>query len=108
LKNCSNRATGHSKPGTTFINAARRWNSDTPEYSSVAFAAGGRTLATASHDGTVMLWDLDPLLNLRTHAHDLACAYSGGGLDKNGWARYVSGLRTRRAARPTKPMAYCR
>ncbi|MEO7194934.1 MAG: hypothetical protein ABIZ05_08945, partial [Pseudonocardiaceae bacterium] len=60
--------------------------------SSVMFASDGRSLATGSNDGTVILWDLAGLNNLRNHAVERACAITRGGLDHDEWHRYVSGL----------------
>jgi len=40
----------------------------------------------------VILWDTSAILDLRDNASELACTYAGGGLDQDGWARYVPGL----------------
>jgi WD40 repeat protein len=47
---------------------------------SVAFAPDGRTLASASADQTVILWDIDPLNDLRRELVQRACALAGRGL----------------------------
>lgn len=59
---------------------------------SVALAADGRTLATGSEDGTVLLWDIGTFLGLRDQAIALACSYTDGGFNQQDWARYVPGL----------------
>lgn len=58
----------------------------------VAFAPDGRTLATGSRDGKVMLWDLAKLNDLRDRPLQQACALAGRGLTRDEWARYVAGL----------------
>ncbi|MDQ4033004.1 MAG: TIR domain-containing protein [Actinomycetota bacterium] len=59
---------------------------------SVAFAPDGRTLVTTGDDGAVSLWDLTALNDLRNHAVERACSVTERGLDRDEWARYVSGL----------------
>jgi WD40 repeat protein len=58
----------------------------------VGFAPDGRTLATVSDDQIVRLWDLNGLNDLLGHAVERACSFARGGLDRNGWARYIPGL----------------
>ncbi|MGH3821894.1 MAG: WD40 repeat domain-containing protein [Pseudonocardiaceae bacterium] len=60
--------------------------------SPVAFSPSGTTLATGSDDGGIILWDLTALNNLRDHATERGCSITGGGLDRDEWARYISGL----------------
>ena len=57
-----------------------------------AFAADGRTLATADGDGSVILWDLAPLNNLRRNVVQQACIRAGGSLVEELWAVYAPGF----------------
>jgi WD40 repeat protein len=59
--------------------------------SSVAFGPDGARLVTASDDHTLLLWDFGLLQFLLDRAVELACAYAGGGFDREDWARYVIG-----------------
>jgi len=59
---------------------------------SVAFAPDGHTLASASNDATVILWNLTQLNALRAQPADAACALTGGGLNPGEWARDIPGL----------------
>ncbi|WP_173095232.1 WD40 repeat domain-containing protein [Actinomadura verrucosospora] len=55
----------------------------------VAFSADGKILATADGDGGVVLWDLRPVYDLRRHLDATTCLVTGGGLDREQWARYL-------------------
>ncbi len=58
----------------------------------MAFAPDGHTLATASAEQTVLLWDLSGLNARRADPMERACSLSGGGLDADEWGRSVPGL----------------
>ncbi|MGH3754968.1 MAG: WD40 repeat domain-containing protein [Pseudonocardiaceae bacterium] len=58
---------------------------------SVAFAPDGHTLATASDDQTVRLWDLTGINDLLSHPVERACSFTHGGLDHGEWAHYIPG-----------------
>ncbi|WP_160150754.1 nSTAND1 domain-containing NTPase [Nonomuraea solani] len=58
----------------------------------MAFSANGETLATAGSRGDVVLWDLRPTYELRRHLDETACLVTGGGLSREQWTRYLSGL----------------
>jgi WD40 repeat protein len=49
-------------------------------------------LATAKSDGTVILWNLGLLLQMRDQTIELACTYANGGLSPQEWTQYISGL----------------
>ncbi len=59
---------------------------------SVVFSPDGHTLAAGGDNATVILWDLTGLNYLRDHATEHACSRTGRGLDRDEWARYVTGL----------------
>ena len=63
----------------------------TDAVSAVAFAPDGHTLATASVDKTVLLWDLSGLDALRADPMERACSVTGRGLN----CRRVGPLRPR-------------
>ena len=52
----------------------------------------GHTLATASADTTVLLWDFTGLAELRDQAVARACVAAGGGLTEEEWGRYITTL----------------
>ncbi|MEU0877448.1 TIR domain-containing protein [Lentzea sp. NPDC005914] len=56
------------------------------------FSPASDLLATGGSNGTVVLWDLKPTHELRGKLDETACAVTGGGLDRDLWARYVSDL----------------
>ncbi len=63
-----------------------------PGVTRAVFSPGGRTLAVGSVDGTVILWDLTGLNQVRDHVVERACAATRGGLDRAEWARYIPDL----------------
>ena len=58
----------------------------------MAFAPNGRTLATGSVDGTVILCGLRDLSIVLDHPAERACRVAGRALDRAEWARYIPGL----------------
>lgn len=58
----------------------------------VAFAANGQTLALATPDRAVALWDLEGLNDVRENLLRAACARMSSVLDKTLWAFYAPGL----------------
>ncbi len=59
----------------------------TPGASDVMFFSDGNTLA--ARGDTTILWDVSGLNNFRDHAIERACTVTGGGLDRDEWARYI-------------------
>lgn len=55
----------------------------------LAFRPDGRVLATASEDGSVTLWNLGGIVDLRHELQQDACSMSGAGLRPDQWARYI-------------------
>jgi WD40 repeat protein len=55
----------------------------------VAFAPNGRTLATASGDPSVILWDLPRLDSFPGGDIREACTRAGGPLDETAWDLYA-------------------
>ncbi|MGH3930201.1 MAG: hypothetical protein ACRDTF_09515 [Pseudonocardiaceae bacterium] len=51
-----------------------------------------RTLATASADRTVILWDLTELNYFLDHVVERVYAFAPGGLGREEWERRISGL----------------
>ncbi|MGH3885235.1 MAG: WD40 repeat domain-containing protein, partial [Pseudonocardiaceae bacterium] len=66
--------------------------SGNPKALSVAFSSDGRTLAVGAENGTVALWDLAALNQVRDHAVQRACAITHGGLDRDEWDRRIPDL----------------
>jgi WD40 repeat protein len=62
------------------------------EVISVVFSPDGRTLATDSNGGPVLLWDLSALNSLRNDPLRAACARGGGGLDPATWNLYAPNI----------------
>jgi len=61
----------------------------------VAFSPDANTLTTGgptTGGGIVLRWDLRGLQNLRSHAIERACLLTGGGLDREQWARDIPAL----------------
>jgi WD40 repeat protein len=56
------------------------------------FSHDGRVLISGSLDGTLVVWDQTWVTTLRSKAHELACTYAGGGLDRTQWTLYAGGL----------------
>jgi WD40 repeat protein len=61
------------------------------ETTALAFVGAG-TLAAGGKDGSVVLWNLDGLNQLRDSALETACSLVGRGLDPDEWRREVPGL----------------
>ncbi|MGH3802025.1 MAG: hypothetical protein ACRDTD_18195 [Pseudonocardiaceae bacterium] len=58
----------------------------------MAFAPDGRTLATASADQTVILWELPRLDRFTSSEVREACLRAGGPLDEVTWIQYAPGV----------------
>ena len=79
-------------PATPTLLGAPLTGSDVGEVYAVTFAPDGNVLASAGADGTVRLWNLTGLTELRDHVMRRACTITGGGLTRAEWDRYIEGL----------------
>ncbi|MGH3831205.1 MAG: TIR domain-containing protein [Pseudonocardiaceae bacterium] len=56
------------------------------------FSPDRRTLAVGNIDGTMILWDLTHLSQVRDHVVERACSATQGGLNHAEWAHYIPDL----------------
>jgi WD40 repeat protein len=58
----------------------------------LAFSPDGRRLITASADDTALVWDLGDLPAISADPIRTACRVAGGGLTRDQWDTYATGL----------------
>jgi WD40 repeat protein len=75
----------------THVRRLAHLSTNTFRIAAVTLSADGRTLATASWDGSIQVWDLTNVNQLRDRPVERACAITGG-FDRDEWARYVGDL----------------
>ena len=93
---------GYDRPAVSYDDAIILWDVTDPANPrrlgqplsghSLVFSPDGHTLATGDGNGSVILWDLTGLNDLRDRATELACAKTGRSLDRDEWDRYIPGL----------------
>ncbi|WP_433521240.1 WD40 repeat domain-containing protein [Nocardia pseudovaccinii] len=61
----------------------------TGEVTRIAFSADNRTVFTTGHDGMLRSWEISRLIDLLADPTRMACALSGGGLEREAWTTFV-------------------